>query len=77
MEISIALHGDFGVVLDDGVMTPNDVLERLNEEIKMGVCQIKVAHTQSGSDGHGLLSRCVILTAKKSYAVVVRGLLKQ
>jgi len=48
MEISIALHGDFGVVLDDGVMTPNDVLERLNEEIKMGVCQIKVAHTQSG-----------------------------
>ena len=47
----IALHGDFGVNLDDVAMAPNDVLKGLGEEIKMGVNHVSLAHTQSGSDG--------------------------
>ncbi|GAB4522144.1 MAG: hypothetical protein OHK0046_34370 [Anaerolineae bacterium] len=33
--------------------------------------------TLFGSDGHGSLSRCIILTAKKSYAAVIRGLIER
>ena len=49
--IGIALHGDFGVVLDNAAMAPNNVLKGLNEEIKMGVHHFDLAHTHDGSDG--------------------------
>ena len=49
--IGIALHGDFGVILDDATLAPKDVLDGLNVEIKKGVYKSEFAHTQSGSDG--------------------------
>lgn len=49
--IGIALHGDFGVILDDAAMAPNDVLKGLSEEIEKGVHHFDLVHTQSGSDG--------------------------
>ena len=49
--VGIALHGDFGVILDDGTTAPSDVLKGLNEEIKKGANNSDFARTQSGSDG--------------------------
>lgn len=49
--IGIALYGDFGVILDDNVLAPNDVLNGISEEIKKGANYSELAHTQSGSDG--------------------------
>ncbi len=47
--IGIALHGDFGIVLDSAAIAPGDVLSGLSEVIEKGASDF--ACTQSGSDG--------------------------
>ena len=49
--VGIALHGDYGVVLDDTTKTPNEVLQGLQGEIKKGAHKLESACTQNGSDG--------------------------
>ena len=49
--IGIALHGDFGIILSDAALAPNDIISKLKEEIKMGAYQFELANTQNGSDG--------------------------
>ncbi len=48
--IAIALHGNFGVILDEDLSIPSEVLEQVAEEIKSGNITNSVS-TQCGSDG--------------------------
>ncbi|MFZ1397115.1 MAG: recombinase family protein [Candidatus Promineifilaceae bacterium] len=51
--VGIALHGDYGVVLDTAAKTPNEILKGLQKEIKKGASKNDFACTQDGSDGGG------------------------
>ena len=54
--IAIALHGDFGVVLDDATLAPHEVIEGINGQLnggnKKGASELDSTCTQSGSDGY-------------------------
>lgn len=49
--IAIALHGDFGIVLDSAMMAPFEIVEGLKRETKMGISNEDSAYAQNGSDG--------------------------
>jgi hypothetical protein len=49
--IAIALHGDFGVILEEEVSIPSDVLEAVEKITKKGGNITENVSTQSGSDG--------------------------
>lgn len=49
--IAIALHGDFGIVLDNTTLVPNEVLEGISEEIEKGANPSEKVCTHDGSDG--------------------------
>jgi hypothetical protein len=49
--VALALHGDFGVILDEGLSVPSEVLENMTGTItKSGNIRTNVS-TQCGSDG--------------------------
>jgi hypothetical protein len=52
--IAIALHGSFGVVLDDEMSVPYEVIDGISRELKSASTK-KIACTQNGSDGHRTL----------------------
>ena len=76
--VGIALHGDYGVVLDTAAKTPNEILKGLQKEIKKGAGNDEIACTQDGSDGLGGASghRCAIWTASLNQPVIIRYLLQ-
>lgn len=47
----IALHGDFGIILDDDGTMPDEVREGLEVEIKKGTSKISSERAQDGIDG--------------------------
>ena len=49
--IAIALHGDFGIVLDNAIAAPHEIIEGLRTEIKTGASDSESACTRNGSDG--------------------------
>ena len=49
--IGIALYGNFGVVLDESIWTPNRILDGVRSEMKKGANELISACTQNGSDG--------------------------
>lgn len=49
--IAVALHGDFGVILDEDLSVPSEVLEAVAGEIKKGENISENVSTQYGSDG--------------------------
>lgn len=49
--IAIALHGDFGVVLDNVTVAPNEVVRGVNNEIKKGAYSLESTRAYDGNDG--------------------------
>ncbi|MBZ0296480.1 MAG: hypothetical protein K8L99_28220, partial [Anaerolineae bacterium] len=71
--IAVALHGDFGVILDEELSVPAEVLEAVAEEIKKGENISENVSTQCGSDGHGSLTGCVVWVPQNSiYHIMLR-----
>jgi hypothetical protein len=77
--IGVAIHGDFGVVLDSAVLAPHEVVEGLKEEMKKGASDDDSTCTQYGSDGLDALSgrRCVVWAGRDelTYSRFVQRLL--
>ncbi len=48
---AIALHGNVVIILDGGVVAPDEVIEAISAEIKKGANTSEDACTRSGSDG--------------------------
>jgi hypothetical protein len=72
--IAVALHGDFGVILDKDVSIPSQVLEAVAGEIKKGENITKNVSTQCGSDGGRSLTGYAILPRITEYQQVVKAL---
>jgi hypothetical protein len=73
--IAIALHGDFGVILDEDLSVPSDVLEAVAGEIEKGENITENVSTQCGDDGGRTLTGYAILPRKTEYQQVVKTLL--
>ena len=72
----MALHGDFGLILDEDLSVPSEVLEAVTGEIEKGENITENVSTRCGSDGGRPLTGYAILPRTTEYQQVVRALLE-
>ena len=75
--IAIALHGNYSVILGDATSAPDELVEKIQAEIKLGISESTYA--QSGSDGLGTLSGCstIIWSGNLNHPALLQYLLQK